>query len=293
MSIFRNILDQLKNSDLTLSDILKVIEYLKYYGYLIKEDKFTVVEFFKAIEQFREFFHIESGEALDRMTVKAMLSTPRCGHPDVLANRVEEAKWRKKNLTYFIKQNVSKLNGSQNNELDAQQIALAFKYWSDVADLKFSRTNSQSGADIVFKIGRGRAQGFDGPSGTLAYAYLPNGSDSPLDNVTDDDETWVTEANLRGILRVNVLAHEIGHNLGLEHSKKQGALMAPYYSPGVAKPQAIDDISRIISYYGKATTPVPPQEPNPPTGGTNKICITMYDNKIWSIDGYSITPVGN
>jgi hypothetical protein len=292
-SIIPRILAELKNSDLTIADIFKAIEYLKYYGYLIKTDKFTVSDFFKAVEQFREFFHINSEEGLDRLTVRAMLTTPRCGHPDILANRVEEGKWRKKNLTYYIKQNVSRLNGARNDELDSQQIALAFSYWAEVADLKFTRTNSSS-ADIVFSIGRGRAGGFDGPSGTLAYAYLPNGSDSQLGNVSDDDETWVTLSNLRGVQRVNVLAHEIGHNLGLDHSRKSGDLMAPYYAPGVAKPQA-GDINRIIALYGKAVNPVPPVDPtptpNPPTG-TTKTTIIFVDGKLYDIPGYSIAPIG-
>jgi hypothetical protein len=290
MSLVNDILKELKNSDLTLADIFKAIEYLKYYGYLLKEDKFTIQDFFTAIAQFREFFHIDSDEALDRMTIKAMLSTPRCGHPDVLASRVEEAKWRKKSLTYFIKQNVSKLNGARNDELDCLEIAAAFASWSEIADLKFSRTNKQSGADIVFSIGRGRGDGFDGPSGTLAYAYLPNGSDSQLGNVTDDDETWITLSNLRGTYRRNVLAHEIGHNLGLEHSKKSGDLMAPYYAPGVSKPQA-GDISRIVSMYGKATTPVPPPvDPTDPTvpGVKKTVNITFYDGDVWDIPGYTI-----
>lgn len=292
-TIISGILNELKNSDLTIADVFKAIEYLKYYGYLLKDGNFTVSDFFKAIEQFREFFHINSNENMDKMTLRAMLTTPRCGHPDILAERVEEAKWRKKNLAYCIIKNVSSLDGSRNDELDSQQIALAFSYWAEVADLKFTRTNNQNAADIVFTINRGRAGGFDGPSGTLAYAYLPNGNDGQLSNVRDDDETWITKPNLRGILAVNVLAHEIGHNLGLEHSKNQGALMAPYYSQGVAKPQQKDDIPRIVNLYGKAINPVPPVDPTPtPPTGTTKTTIIFVDGKLYDIPGYSIAPIG-
>lgn len=295
MSLVNDILKEVKNSDLTLADIFKVIEYLKYYGYLIKEDKFTLKDFFEAITLFKEFFHIDSDEALDRMTVKAMLSTPRCGHPDILANRVEEAKWRKKSLTYFIKQNVSRLNGKRDDDLDCQEIAAAFASWSEVADLKFSRVNSQNGADIVFSVGRGRAAGFDGPGQVLAYAYLPNGNDSQLGNVTDDDETWITLSNLRGIYRRNVLAHEIGHNLGLEHSRKTGCLMQPYYAPGIVKPQPNDDIERIQKLYGKPTITIPPTQPPvtpPTTGKVTKLNMTLVDGILYDVEGYSIVKTG-
>ncbi len=63
--------------------------------------------------------------------------------------------------------------------------------------------------------------------------------------------------------------------------------MAPYYAVGIVKPQADDDVSRIIGVYGAATTPVPPPTnpppTNPPTGGKLKVEImvnSMADIKI-------------
>ena len=49
---------------------------------------------------------------------------------------------------------------------------------------------------------------------------------------------------------LNVACHEFGHLLGLTHSKKPGALMAPYYNPFIATPQQDDDIVRVQKLYG-------------------------------------------
>ena len=66
---------------------------------------------------------------------------------------------------------------------------------------------------------------FDGVGGTLAHAYFPvYGGDAHFDN----SERWT----LRGHSGTNLLqtaAHEFGHSLGLSHSSRHGALMAPFY----------------------------------------------------------------
>jgi hypothetical protein len=66
----------------------------------------------------------------------------------------------------------------------------------------------------------------------------------------DLGETWTADPTHRGILYLNVAAHEFGHLFGLDHSKLRGALMAPYYNPGVASPKRKDDITRFQSLYG-------------------------------------------
>ena len=117
-------------------------------------------------------------------------------------------------------------------------------------------------------IGAGRRDQFDGPGGTLAWAQLPPGNsfNGQLLCRFDEAETWVLNRNQRGVLLVNVACHEIGHLLGLRHSNVQTALMAPFYSPGVTKPQLKDDVTRIQRLYGRPTgNPNPPEDPgNPP-----------------------------
>ncbi len=90
----------------------------------------------------------------------------------------------------------------------------------------------------------------------------------------DLDERWVIGNPQGGILMRNVACHEFGHLLGLEHSTRQTALMAPYYAPSIVKPQASDDVPRIQALYGAA--PVPPPVPTPIPPAVGNATVTLY-----------------
>tara|TARA_R110000824_G_scaffold9415_3_gene42082 strand:+ start:1827 stop:2420 length:594 start_codon:yes stop_codon:yes gene_type:complete len=176
---------------------------------------------------------------------------PRCGCPD-FSLATNPKKWKSKNLTYCIV--------NRDKDLDPQiwdkLILEAFESWSRVADIEFAKIDHRQSSNIVVDIGSGQSHHFDGPMGTLAWAYLPPKNDytGQLLMKFDTDEMWTTDPEAQGTLLRNVAAHEIGHILGLAHSSVDTALMAPYYSAGVFCPQE-DDISRIQQLYGKPTTP--------------------------------------
>ncbi len=254
-----------------LPEIKRVVEYLAHYGY-IKPDALTlgmsvadaVKQVKEAIVKFRERSGIGTpavdGAGLIDVAVLEKMSQPRCGFSDAAREMIAEAKWRKKALTYFIAAYVNGLSQADQEAIIRQ----AWDQWQAVADIKLTKATSQQTADIVIMTGRGAGQGFDGPSGTLAYAYLPTGDDRQLIMRFDLDETWVIGNPQGGILLLNVACHEFGHLLGLEHSTKSQALMAPFYAVGISKPQTVDDIPRIQALYGAATAP-PPTSPPPTT----------------------------
>lgn len=195
---------------------------------------------------------------LDTPTVHA-LRQPRCGVRDDL-RLTEEARWRKNRLTYHVQSYVVGIDSGTVDDI----LRAAWKCWEDVCDVKLSQVKAAELADVVISTGRGPRAGFDGPSGTLAWAQLPNGSDGPLLMRFDLDEAWAVGTGA-GVLLLNVAAHEFGHLLGLDHSSQRGALMAPFYSRPISRPQANDDISRIQAYYGP---PLGGPAPDPaPTGG--------------------------
>lgn len=196
--------------------------------------------------------------------LEKLMLLPRCGCPDILPQRLE-AKWRKRELHWHVQSYVSGLSQQDQDDL----LALAFKSWSDVADLKFTQRQGPAGADLLLSTGRGRGQGFDGPFGVLAWAEMPSGSDRPLQMRFDLDERWVRGLNDPGIPYLATAIHEIGHLLGLDHSRLQTAIM--YASlMRFDRPQARDDIPRIQSLYGPPTAPVPP----PPPPGRYSITLT-------------------
>ena len=256
------------------------VDYLSVFGYLAKYaiDNVDIDDIKKAVKTFQGWFGLKRDGIVGPKTLKAM-EAPRCGCPDIVQAenpehegyvqfmKVAEAnltQWRKKGLKYYINSYVRGLSQSEQQGV----IAGAWRAWDTVCGISVERTTSSSNADLIMDTGEGRRSNFDGPGGTLAWAYLPSGNDRQLLMRFDLGETWITDPRQRGILLFNVACHEFGHMLGLDHSRKQGALMAPYYNPNIAKPQWDDDIPRVQARYGPETAP-PPPDPDPGGGGNN------------------------
>jgi len=238
-------------------------DYLVFFGYLTVEllKNISVDDIHTGIKLFQHYFGIKADGVLTEETLKAM-QTPRCGCPDKLDKSNEKHieflraaevvaekrdRWNKTGLTYTIANYVTgKVSKTEQKRIFQE----AFKAWDDVCGLNIAEAKDAKLADIVITTGKGVTHQFDGKGGTLAWAYMPKGKNEKLLMRFDLDETWVANKGERGILLSNVACHEFGHLLGLSHSDKKQALMAPYYNPFVATPQTVDDIPRIQKLYG-------------------------------------------
>ncbi|XP_030818521.1 matrix metalloproteinase-28 isoform X3 [Camarhynchus parvulus] len=85
------------------------------------------------------------------------------------------------------------------------------------------------------------------PRGALAHAFLPRRGEAHFDSA----ERWSLHSG-KGRNLFIVVAHEVGHTLGLQHSPVKSALMSPYYKK-LSKDFVLswDDILAIQSLYGK------------------------------------------
>lgn len=94
---------------------------------------------------------------------------------------------------------------------------------------------------------------YDGVDGILAYNNFPN---SGGDMTLDVSEPWASDPPGFRFLK-NVLLHESGHGIGLEHVLPTDGtkLMEPFYTPNIFGPQD-DDIRGANAHYGD------PFEPN-------------------------------
>lgn len=243
-------------------------DYLVFFGYLTVEllKRVSMDDIHAGIKLFQRYFGIKADGVLTEETLRAM-QTPRCGCPDRLDKsndkhieflRAAEVaaekrdRWNKTGLTYTVANYVTgKISKTEQKRIFQE----AFKAWDDVCGLNISETKDDKQADIIITTGKGVQHQFDGKGGTLAWAYMPKGKDEKLLMRFDLDETWVANKGERGILLSNVACHEFGHLLGLTHSDKNQALMAPYYNPFVATPQQVDDIPRIQKLYGPNKNP--------------------------------------
>lgn len=130
-------------------------------------------------------------------------------------------------------------------------IKRAFQVWSDVTPLKFRKINAGE-ADIMIRFAFG-AHGdwypFDGKGGVIAHAFGP-GRNIGGDTHFDEAEIWTTKCKGTNLFLVAV--HELGHSLGLDHSRDRRAIMFPtyrYVNPNTFQLSA-DDIRGIQSLYG-------------------------------------------
>ena len=282
-------------SDLPSQDDREVkfaLSYLDAFGYLSEElsqwKDISLDDIIEGIKKFQNFFGLARNGKLCSKTIKAM-EAPRCGCPDILhADRESQQQylavkawakaklpaWRKRNLLVAIQAYVPGIGRGEQQEI----ILNAFHAWTRYGNLNVEFARQGQTPDIIVSTGEGPRSNFDGPGGTLAWAYLPNGSDQQLLMKFDLGETWVTGGNQRGIIFFNVACHEIGHLLGLDHSRVQSALMAPYYNPQVAVPQQNDDVPRFQARYGVRPDGGGGNPPPPPPAGKRKLIVEFPAN---------------
>uniref|UniRef100_A0AC34FEU9 Peptidase metallopeptidase domain-containing protein n=1 Tax=Panagrolaimus sp. ES5 TaxID=591445 RepID=A0AC34FEU9_9BILA len=221
----------------------KAKQYLQKFGYVepshvlsassgLAGDFQDVRSAFKsAVRKFQEFAGLSPTGELDLKTKKKM-AQPRCGVTDVAAitsGRESAFKWKKQHLTYSIESFSSDL--PQDDIKKAMR--RAFDTWSAVVPLDFTEVSSRDeSADIKVQFAsssHGDPWPFDGKGGVLAHATMPT---SGLLHF-DEDERW-TFMNPTKIANGDtdlyaVAIHESGHTLGLDHSRDEESIMAPFY----------------------------------------------------------------
>ncbi|XP_022774453.1 metalloendoproteinase 1-like [Durio zibethinus] len=204
-------------------------------------------------------------------TIKA-IRDPRCGVPDIIRNRTSNGtmgtvhshnygifhlvagysffpgypKWTRYQLTHNFLPGVQ-LFGVQ--EL-SPMIARAFQKWAAVSPFRFQQVAQGSRDDIsigFYRYDHGDGYPFDGPLGNvIAHAFaLEDGRFH-----YDADENWSFNPAANQMDLESVAVHEIGHNLGLDHSWDQNAVMYPTIQLGTTKTNlGQEDINGLRALY--------------------------------------------
>ena len=144
------------------------------------------------------------------------------------------------------------------------QIQNAFISWSAVSNVNFTQI-ADDGAAVNSPTASGdiRVGAYDfsisGFGGALAYAYFPfNGSDSvPGDIFFNTGYAWDSDFAGPGFSIFVVMAHEIGHSIGLDHTDVANSLMNPIYSAAYSGVQADDAAGAQFIYGARVSNPVP------------------------------------
>lgn len=252
--------------------------YLEKFGYLnydrpvhAGDDDFDdLLE--HAIKVYQLNHHLNATGTLDPQTVSKM-TTPRCGVPDIINGTTRMGPGKKgRNLRglgsfhavshYQFFRGNPKWPTSQYHltygffpgspAAVAGPVSRAFATWASVTRFTFSYIEDYDTANIKIAFARGNhgdgvQNSFDGPGGILAHASAPTGGLFHY----DADEQWaVGPAPGSGTHDLETVAlHEIGHLLGLDHSRVEGAIMYGSIPAGTIKGLHEDDIQGIKALY--------------------------------------------
>ena len=259
------------------SEVQNAMKYLVRFGYIENQDAKVKEIPADVLTKFQEFHGIATTGVLDDATLELM-KLPRCRvkdfQPDVSHRSCRHltmpnskplaynwGKWDKTTLTWRVTQ-YSRRSGMP-KELVHEGLRRAFSKWERHSPIRFEWVETGvPDIEIRWEMEEhGDGDEFDGEGGTLAHAFLPNGDRISGDLHFDDAEMWTLGTADVGVNLTQVAAHEVGHSLGMLHSKDPTALMAPVYRGYMPDFDLCpDDIERIQALYGK---PNPDSELNP------------------------------
>lgn len=215
-----------------------------------------------AVDKYRDFH----GLAGEDDPAEHMLR-PRCGLPDFVRGPEEAVcKWPMLDVTAAHRlSGLNPLNAEQEHAAWVEMIAA----WNAVCGIRLKLSEDMAKANISATVGSTGA-------GVLAYSFLPCGA-SPTDQMK---QVYNRSTNWSYKLLLNVMIHEVGHAIGLDHGPR-GCIMQPTAAGDILRPQAWD-IEQAVKRYGLPG----PQTSPPPTG--------QYDLEVQttlSPGRYKIVPV--
>lgn len=211
-------------------EVKQLQKYLKKFGYFESDCGGGYGEDTEnAVTEFQKMMNLTI-DGIAGPETKGMMCTPRFdNHIDFeesVRNFVKGAEVR-----YWV----GAQPGYMNRDEMMSELTNALSQWTEVADMSFIQVEKREDCDLSIRwTDQSRTNDFlfDGPGGTLAKATR--------DNLEfDAAERWELQSNEDApsthFFFLPVALHELGHVIGLGHSKEMQDVMAPYYFPNKVK----------------------------------------------------------
>jgi Matrixin/Putative peptidoglycan binding domain len=247
-----------------VAQIKQLLTRLGYHPAADRTDRYGA-EMTRAVRIFQAYFHLPITGNIDVQTLR-LLRSPRCGVRDIpegvdlealsaslgdsgseaddpFTFRFNSGPWETYDLRYQV------YNGSPDLSTEVECCDAAFQVWEGVSPLRFTRVNTAEEAHIRlgFESGHhGDGSSFDGAGHILAHGFFPRNGRIHF----DEAENWRDWrfGNGGGNDLWHVAIHEIGHALGLGHSRLESTIMYPFANNG-RHTLAEEDIRGILSLY--------------------------------------------
>lgn len=264
------------------------MNYLKRYGYLHVDPSKVGgprADVPTALRNFQHFMGLPEDDTYSDETMEVIYH-PRCGVVDpVDADQpftLFGGKWNKTDLTYRIQ---GSIDGFPKRQI-AAVVAQAFDLYTPHVPLTFTAVSKREPADIqiVFQT-REDDPDMDGEGKSVGWAYPPLAGSPDTGKIFLDAEEDYTIDGPEGTPLLAVVAHEIGHVLGLGHTSDQESIMTPCvpeYEPEYQLSQV--DIDALNQLYAPPVSDEPDTEP---TSAAERVFCQMsrYDT-VTVMDGF-------
>uniref|UniRef100_A0AC34R7T5 Peptidase metallopeptidase domain-containing protein n=1 Tax=Panagrolaimus sp. JU765 TaxID=591449 RepID=A0AC34R7T5_9BILA len=232
--------------------------YLKTFGYLkdvpesvevseVEQLKNQKEKFGVALKSFQEFMGIPSSGKVDSAT-QTLITKKRCSNKDQSNPSDSAPIWDKLSLKFNISKYPTNLKQKDFEELLQQ----AFSAWETVIPVDFISVDDAKDADIIFR--------FENPNDFLQVdqTHLSVGgafeSGQKAKIWISDSEAWDSDSQNAATKTdlFNVLVHEIGHILGLQHSQDSESTMYPIFerNPDERPRVTSNDVEKLRNLYG-------------------------------------------
>lgn len=260
----------------------EAINYLIRYGYLQARYGWFLwniearEHLEAAIKNYQRMAGIPETGKLDQDTYR-MMREPRCGVPDMSYTQslhirtglgarrqkrfaVQASKWNHQTVTYRVSVYPEDLLSTEVDHI----IDKAFQVWNNITTIQFFRSEfGPVDIDVKFlESDHDDGVPFDGPGGATSHAFFPNDNSLGLsgDIHFDSSEKWSLAVNSTpepGYTSLFCLAvHQIGHSLGLFHSRTKHAYMWPFLKDCNRTSMTPDHIEALHFLYEDRASPI-------------------------------------